>query len=175
MKPSLSTRISLGLASVALGILLIVNLKAPEDIAIAGGSSGGSGTTPTSGGSTSGGSTSGGSTPRPNATSGGTTSGGTTSGGTTTGTKTLTGTLIETRYGPVEVVVTITNGKIVSVTADQLPSDGRSGEISAYVEPILSGEAMAAQSATIDLVSGATYTSTGYATSLQAALDQAGL
>jgi uncharacterized protein with FMN-binding domain len=170
MKPSLSTRISLGLASVALGILLIVNLKAPGDIAIAGGSSGGSGTTPTSGGSTSGGSTSGGSTPRPNATSGGTTS-----GGTTTGTKTLTGTLIETRYGPVEVVVTITNGKIVSVTADQLPSDGRSGEISAYVAPILTGEAMAAQSAKIDLVSGATYTSTGYATSLQAALDQAGL
>jgi uncharacterized protein with FMN-binding domain len=166
MNRSFTTRLGLGVASVALGVLLIANFKAPQDIAVSGASTGRSGTTPGSGGSTSGGST-----PAPRATS----SGGTSSGGTTTGTKTLTGTLIETRYGPVEVQVTVTNGKIVSVSADQLPSDGRSGMISAYVAPILSSEAIAAQSAQIDLVSGATYTSTAYERSLQAALDQAGL
>jgi len=170
MKRSLSTRLGLGVASVALGALLIANLKAPEDIAVSGasqngGSTGGSGHT-----STTGGSTGGGSTPAPNATS----SNGT-SGGTTTGTKTVTGTLIETRYGPVQVQATITNGKIATVTATQLPSGGRSGRISDYAVPILSGEAMTAQSAQIDLVSGATYTSSAYEQSLQAALDQAGL
>ena len=170
MKRSLSTRLGLGVASVALGALLIANLKAPEDIAVSGaasngGSTGGSGPT-----STTGGSTGAGSTPAPNETS---SSG--TSGGTTTGTKTVTGTLIETRYGPVQVQATITNGKIATVTATQLPSGGRSGRISDYAVPILSGEAMTAQSAQIDLVSGATYTSSAYEQSLQAALDQAGL
>jgi uncharacterized protein with FMN-binding domain len=170
MKRSLSTRLGLGVASIALGALLIANLKAPENIALSGpssngGSSGGSGPT-----STTRGSTGGRSTPAPNATS----SNGT-SGGTTTGTKTVTGTLIETRYGPVQVQATITNGKIATVTATQLPSGGRSGRISDYAAPILSGEAMTAQSAQINLVSGATYTSSGYEQSLQAALDQAGL
>jgi uncharacterized protein with FMN-binding domain len=166
MKPSLTTRLGLGVASVALGALLIANLKAPEDIARSGastngGSTGGSGTTPTIGGSRGSGST-----PAPKATS---------SSGTTTGTKTVTGTLIETRYGPVQVQVTVTNGKIATITATQLPSGGRSGRISDYAAPILSGEAMTAQSAQINLVSGATYTSTAYEQSLQAALDQAGL
>ena len=87
----------------------------------------------------------------------------------------MTGTEIDTRYGPVQVQVTVTNGKIASVTATQLPSGGRSGRISDYAAPILSGEAMTAQSAQIDLVSGATYTSSAYEQSLQAALDQAGL
>ena len=162
MKRSLTTRLGLGVASIALGALLIANLKAPEDISVSGASS-------TTGPST-GGSAGGGSTPAPNATS---SSG--TSGGTTTGTKTVTGTLIETRYGPVQVQVNVTNGKIATVTATQLPSGGRSGAISSYAAPILSGEAMTAQSAQIDLVSGATYTSSAYEQSLQAALDQAGL
>jgi uncharacterized protein with FMN-binding domain len=81
----------------------------------------------------------------------------------------------ETRYGPVQVEVTIASGKIVAVTALELPSGGRSGSISMYASPILADEAMAAQSAAIDTVSGATYTSRAYATSLQAALDKAGV
>jgi uncharacterized protein with FMN-binding domain len=171
MKQSVTTRLGLGVASLALGALLIANLKAPEDIAVSGASPNG-GTTggATGAGSTPGGTAAPGSTPAPNATS----SGGT-SGGTTTGTKTVTGTLIETRYGPVQVQVTVTSGKIATVTATQLPSGGRSGRISDYAAPILSGEAMTAQSAQIDLVSGATYTSGAYEQSLQAALDQAGL
>jgi uncharacterized protein with FMN-binding domain len=170
MKRSLTTRLGLGVASVALAAHLIANLEAPEDNAVSGASTNGGSTGGSGGSSTTGGSTGSGSTPAPNATS---SSG--TSGGTTTGTKTVTGTLIETRYGPVQVQVTVTNGKIATVTATQLPSGGRSGNISSYAAPILSGEAMTAQSAQINLVSGATYTSSAYEQSLQAALDQAGL
>lgn len=163
MKQSTTTRLGLSVASVALGALLIANLKAPEDIAVSGASTNGGAT---GSGSTPGGTAGAGSTHAPNATS---------SGGTTAGTKTVSGTLIETRYGPVQVQVTVTSGKIATVTATQLPSGGRSGRISDYAAPILSGEAMTAQSAQIDLVSGATYTSGAYEQSLQAALDQAGL
>ena len=94
----------------------------------------------------------------------------------TTGDGQYTGDVVNTRYGPVEVQVTISNGKIVGVTALQLPAnDPRSAQISEYVEPILRSSALQAQSAQVDLVSGATYTSDAYARSLQAALDQAGM
>jgi uncharacterized protein with FMN-binding domain len=174
MKRSVTTRVGLALASIALGVLLIANFKAPEDIAVSGaatgggsggGSAGGPGTTPTTRASTAPGST-----PAPKATS----SGGS-GGSTTTGTKTLTGSLIQTRYGPVQVQITVSNGKITTIATPQLPSGGRSGRISQYAAPILTSETMAAQSAHIDLVSGATYTSDAYDQSLQAALDQAGI
>ena len=84
------------------------------------------------------------------------------------------GPVISTRFGPVQVQVTISGGKISDVAALQLPSDHpRSAEISDYAAPILRQEALQAQSAEIDIVSGATYTSIAYARSLQAALDQA--
>lgn len=70
--------------------------------------------------------------------------------------------------------MTFTNGKITDVKALQLPFDRRrSAEISQYVEPYLRSEALQAQSAQIDLISGATYTSTSYAESLQSAIDKA--
>ena len=60
--------------------------------------------------------------------------------------------------------------------APELPYDrARSAEISQYVAPVLRSEALAAQGAQIDTVSGATYTSDAYAQSLQAALAQAGM
>jgi len=87
---------------------------------------------------------------------------------------TVTGQVVQTRFGSVQVQVTIAAGKITEVTALQLPSDRqRSAEISGIVEPMLRSEALTAQSAQIDLVSGATYTSDAYAQSLQSALDQA--
>jgi uncharacterized protein with FMN-binding domain len=89
-----------------------------------------------------------------------------------TGTETLTGAVVPSRYGDTQVQVTISNGKITSVTALQLPTGGRSGRISQFVEPILSSESLTTQSANIDIVSGATYTSEAYAQSLQSALDQ---
>jgi uncharacterized protein with FMN-binding domain len=71
------------------------------------------------------------------------------------------------------VRVTVSNGKITEVQAIELPSGGRSGQISSYAAPILANEALQAQSASIDIVTGATYTSEAYANSLQSALDQA--
>ncbi|MEV7389793.1 FMN-binding protein [Streptomyces sp. NPDC091215] len=93
-----------------------------------------------------------------------------------TGTKTVTGDTVQTRWGPVQVRVTIKSGKITDVTAVQYPSDNpRDQQINSYALPQLRSEALAAQSAKIDTVSGATYTSGGYQQSLQSALDSAGL
>ena len=98
------------------------------------------------------------------------------SGSTATGTKTVTGETAQTRWGPVQVKITVKNGKITDVTAVQSPSDNpRDQEINSYALPELRREVLAAQSASIDTVSGATYTSDGYRQSLQSALDSAGL
>jgi uncharacterized protein with FMN-binding domain len=89
--------------------------------------------------------------------------------------KTVTSDVITTRYGNVQLKVTISGGKIRSVQALALPStDPKSSEISSYAEPPLRQSALRKQSANIDVVSGATYTSDGYKTALQSALDKAG-
>ncbi|QLJ01343.1 FMN-binding protein [Streptomyces sp. NEAU-sy36] len=88
--------------------------------------------------------------------------------------KTVTGSTVQTRWGPVQVRATIEDGRLTDVTAVQYPTDNpRDQEINSYALPQLRREALAAQSARIDMVSGATYTSTGYRQSLQSALDQA--
>jgi len=97
------------------------------------------------------------------------------SGSTTTGTKTVTGDSVQTRYGPVQVRITLKNGKITDVTAVTYPQNNpRDQQINSYAIPRLTSEALSAQSASIDTVSGATYTSDGYRQSLQSALDSAG-
>ncbi len=97
----------------------------------------------------------------------------TTSG--SSGTRTLRGSTIDTRWGPVQVRVTLTAGKITQVTAVRLPDGNpRDREINDFAVPQLTQEALSAQSARIDAVSGATYTSDGYVRSLQSALDKAG-
>lgn len=106
-------------------------------------------------------------TPAPNDT--------TTSGGGTAGPTEVVGPTVSTQFGPVQVKIEISGGKISDIVAVQLPTHGRSGRISQYAEPQLHDEALTAQSASIDGVSGATYTSIAYAQSLQAALDQAGI
>lgn len=79
-----------------------------------------------------------------------------------------------TRYGPVQVEVTISSSRITSIKTLTSPSSGdRDRAISAFSLPILQREAVTAQSATIDTVSGATFTSDGYRRSLQSALDAA--
>jgi uncharacterized protein with FMN-binding domain len=99
----------------------------------------------------------------------------TTSGG-STASGTFTGDTAETQFGPVQVQIVVSNGKITAVTALQLTDrDGRSVQISQQAAPILQQEALQAQSASIQSVSGATYTSEGYTTSLQSAIDKAGL
>jgi uncharacterized protein with FMN-binding domain len=89
---------------------------------------------------------------------------------------TVTGVAAATRYGPVQVQITVTNGKLTAVNAVEYPiADPRDAQINAYAIPALTQEALAAGSANIDLVSGATYTSDGYINSLQSALDKAGV
>lgn len=93
----------------------------------------------------------------------------------TTASTTVEGPVISTRFGPVQVSIVVSGGQIQDVVAGQLPAGGHSGRISSFAEPILREEALQAQSASIDTVSGATYTSDAYAQSLQAAIDQAGI
>jgi uncharacterized protein with FMN-binding domain len=94
----------------------------------------------------------------------------------TTSTQTVTGTAAETMYGPVQVQITVRSRKLTAVNMIQYP-DGtpRDAQINAYAIPQLTQEALAANSAKIDAISGATYTSGGYITSLQSALDKAGI
>ncbi|MEV6027502.1 FMN-binding protein [Streptomyces sp. NPDC052036] len=93
-----------------------------------------------------------------------------------TGAKAVTGNSVQTRWGPVQVRVTVTSGRITDVTAVDYPRDNpRDQEINSYALPQLRREVLATQSADIDTVSGASYTSEGYRQSLQSALDSAGL
>jgi uncharacterized protein with FMN-binding domain len=91
-------------------------------------------------------------------------------------TKTVTGNAVDTQYGPVQVQITVKNGKITAAQAVQYPQDSsRDQQINSYAIPMLNQEAVSASSAHIDAVSGASYTSYGYINSLQNAVDQAGI
>ncbi|NUR73373.1 MAG: FMN-binding protein [Hamadaea sp.] len=111
--------------------------------------------------------------------SGGSTAGSTqtgTSTGNSTGSKTYEGSVAQTRWGPVQVRITVANGKITDVEAIEYPTENhRDQEINQYALPILHDSVISKQSAQIDTVSGATVTSEGYIESLQAALDSAHL
>ncbi|WP_405011240.1 FMN-binding protein [Kitasatospora sp. NBC_01539] len=147
------------------GILLLLSLK-PHDatgsaaVISSGGSSGTSGSSGSSGSS---------------GTNGSDTTGSTAGAGSAS-TRSVTGDAADTRYGPVQVKVTLSGTRITTIDVVQYPSqDHRDQEINSYALPVLNQEAIAAQSADIDVVSGATYTSDGYTASLQSALDKAGL
>ena len=100
----------------------------------------------------------------------------TTSKPTTATAKTYDGTAIMTRYGAVQVEITVANGKITKATVIQVPwNDPRDQEINSQAVPVLNDEVVQKQSASIDMVSGATFTSDGYIQSLQSAIDQAHL
>lgn len=95
---------------------------------------------------------------------------------TKTTTKVYTGSASYTRYGPVQVRITVTGGKLAGATAVVYPmNDPRDAQINSYAIPQLESETRSAGSAHIDMISGATFTSQGYIASLQSALDQAGL
>lgn len=152
-------RITMAAASTVTGVVLLLSLKphTPPTVADASSSSSSSSQSPSDSSSSS-------------------SSSGSSGGSRTTGTKTVTGDTVQTRWGPVQVRVTVKNGRITDVTAVTYPQDNpKDQEISSYAIPQLRREALAAQSASIDSVSGATYTSDGYKQSLQSALDSAGL
>ncbi|GGN70636.1 hypothetical protein GCM10011579_046120 [Streptomyces albiflavescens] len=160
-------RVVLAAASTVTGVVLLLSLKphTPPTEEQASSSAGESQTQPQTQTQT----------PSPGSSSG-STSGSSSGSKKSTGTKTVTGDTVQTRWGPVQVRITLKNGKITDVTAVAYPSDNpKDQEINSYAIPQLRREALAAQSASIDSVSGATYTSDGYKQSLQSALDSAGL
>lgn len=95
--------------------------------------------------------------------------------GTTSTTGTYTGAAAATRYGDVQVEITVTDGVITAARALEYPGgDRKNVQINAYAIPILEEQTVTNQGA-VDMISGATVTSRGYAQSLQDALDQAAL
>ncbi len=150
-------RVLFALVSTVVGLVALLGFKthAPEALALGTGTTGtgttGTGTTPKAS-----------SPPRAAASS-----------APATATRTLTGSPVNTQFGTVQVQITVKGKTITAVTALALPDqDGHSAQISQYSAPLLSQEAVAAQSAQINSISGATYTSDGYVQSLQSAIDQ---
>lgn len=172
-------------AATVSGLVILLSLKPHAETTAASTAPISSGTAPTggtaSGGTASGGTSSGTSTSGSSGSSktgssktGSSTSGG--SGSSSTTARTVTGSAVQTRYGPVQVQITVRSGKITNVSVLQYPTgDPHDQQINSYALPILNQEAISAQSAHIDAVSGATFTSGGYTSSLQSAIDKAGL
>ncbi|WP_375474406.1 FMN-binding protein [uncultured Jatrophihabitans sp.] len=97
-------------------------------------------------------------------------------GSTANAAKAYLGSAITTRYGVIQVKVTVRAKKITNVSFAQLTADdGRSAQINSDAAPQLLQETLSAQSANVDTISGASYTSDGYRQSLQSALDKAGI
>jgi uncharacterized protein with FMN-binding domain len=97
------------------------------------------------------------------------------SGGASGGTA-YVGDVVQTRWGPVQVSITVSGGTITGADAVQVPSGNpRDQEINSYAVPVLDDAVLKAQSAQVDTVSGATVTSEGYLQSLQSAIDAAQL
>ena len=85
----------------------------------------------------------------------------------------ITGPVAHTAYGPVQVQLIVKSGKIVKVAILQQPTNTiHDIQIGEFAFPRLIGETLTAQSAKIDAVSGASYTSAGYISSLQSAVDR---
>ena len=89
--------------------------------------------------------------------------------------KTYVGTAEQNRFGTVQATLVVTGNKITDVIITAPQGNGRSAYINSYAVPILRSETLQAQSANINAVSGATYTSESYLGSLQAALAEAHL
>jgi uncharacterized protein with FMN-binding domain len=88
----------------------------------------------------------------------------------------VTGQTVDTRWGPVQVAITVQNKKITAVAVPVYPDgNNRDAEINSYALPQLVQETLSAQSAHINVVSGASVTSDGYISSLQSAIDAAQL
>jgi uncharacterized protein with FMN-binding domain len=88
--------------------------------------------------------------------------------------RSYTGTNVSYAYGTIEVQIDKRSGRITSIRIPQeSATDPRSQYINSQAVPILTSEALKAQSLNFDVVSGATYTSDAFAQSFQAALDKA--
>jgi uncharacterized protein with FMN-binding domain len=164
-------RVILAIVCTAAGLALLLSFKTRGTTGLASIPEGQNGTSPSSAGSPAAVSGSAGS-----GASGGSGSKSASSTSTTTASKTVAGDVAQTIYGPIQVTITVKDGKVSSVSVPEYP-DGTENDqqINSFALPELIQETIAADSARIDSVSGATYTSQGYVTSLQSALDKAGL
>ncbi|MEU6971510.1 FMN-binding protein [Kitasatospora aureofaciens] len=154
-------------AATAAGVVLLLSLKPHEATGSAPVISSGSGS-----GSASGSGSGAGTTGAADTTPGRSASPAPATGGGAT--RKVSGDTVNTRYGPVQVQVTLAGSRITTVDVVKYPTqDRRDREINADALPVLNQEAISAQNAQIDAVSGATYTSDGYIRSLQSALDRA--
>jgi uncharacterized protein with FMN-binding domain len=161
-------RVILAICATAVGLVLLLSFKTHTQTAAPGTSPaaalgspspGPSGTTASTGTATTGGGTTGQTAPA-----------------STGAAKTVTGAAWPTIYGPVQVRITVRSGRVTAATAVEYPTETpRDYQINSFAIPQLNSETVAADSAHIDAVSGATYTSQGYLGSLQSALDKAGL
>ncbi len=172
----MSTRSKTAAALASAGILLVGwNVGTANGKTVSSTTAAGT-TTSTTSGTTSSGTTGSGTTSgtTSSGTTSGTTSSGTTSSGTTSGaTGTYTGTTKSDRWGTITVTVTLVNGKITDITYKTTVGDNRSAQIEARSIPVLKAAVLAANSTDVSTVSGATYTTKKYLSSLQSALDQA--
>ena len=151
-------RVILAIVSTVVGLVLLLTFKTH--------STSGAGSPPAAIGTPSAGGASGAS-----GSGGGSDAGG---GAGTAGATTVTGAAASTIYGPVQVQIMVKGGKVTAAKAVVYPQDTpRDSQINAFAIPVLDREAASVGSDKIDMVSGATYTSQGYITSLQSALDQA--
>jgi uncharacterized protein with FMN-binding domain len=165
-----------------MGVAAVLALNPDGTIATPAASAATSSSSGTTAGSSSSGSSSSGSSSSGSSSSGssssGSSSGSSSSGSSSSTSGTFTGSTVDVGhgYGSIAVEVTVTDGRIVDITALEVPqNDHRSAMISQMAFPTLKQQAIAAQSADISGVSGASYTSTGFAESLRDALTQAGL
>ncbi|GAA1860614.1 FMN-binding protein [Asanoa iriomotensis] len=94
---------------------------------------------------------------------------------TSAATVSVNGSVEDNGFGPVQVRIAVSAGRIVDVSTVSLPQDGHSQRINSYAVPLLRQEVLDAQSARVDTVTGATATSDAYLQSVQAALDAAHL
>jgi uncharacterized protein with FMN-binding domain len=162
-------KIIYGLLATVTGVVLLLSyrtsLQAVSPTSATGGASTGSAPGTSTSKPTAGESASNAPTPSPSAT-------GSASNGLKDGT--YTGRSADTRYGPVQVQVTVTGWKITKVEVPVYPTESfRDQEINRQAVPELVSETLSAQSSKVDMISGATYTSDGYLQSLQSALDEA--
>ena len=173
-------RAVLALGSTVAGLILLLSFRshtgsaASAGVSAAGTSSGSSAGTAGNGssGGSAGGSMAGASASASPPANGG--SAGQPSGGSAAGGRVVTGDVVNGPYGPSQVAITLSGNKITKVTVLQHTDDGsNSQQIDGNALPKLTSETLAAQSAKIDAVSGASYTSAGYIKSLQSALDKA--
>lgn len=162
-------RVILSVTGTVVGVVALLSFKTHGQVPTASGGLPSAGTP----GATSPSSSASGAPPDPSTTSGSSAPGSKTSKPTSIS---YTGAAEQTRYGIVQVKITVSGKKITNVGFVQLTAfDGRSQQINSEAAPILLQETLKAQSANINSVSGASYTSQGYVQSLQGALDKAGI